>query len=189
MKKVTTYISEDGKNFASEQECSKYEKEQKKKENIAILEEVKRLDLELWNKYFKDSDAEGPELKVAYIWLRTDIVQIILASEEKPGLNEIKEHILKSKYGKKIAEELRFDKIEEEINVRSDWSNALKNVKEGTELSHKIGCGLSSSDLKQLATLHKTKKYRKKIEELLTDCNFHAECNDFYNGNYDKYIF
>ena len=72
--------------------------------------------------------------------------------------------------------------------VRSDWYEALKNVKKGTDLSSKISYVLSDEDLSELAKLHKKNKFRKKIEDLLEDINFHQESGDFANKNYDKYI-
>lgn len=30
-------------------------------------------------------------------------------------------------------------------------------------------------------------KFRRKIEELLTDCNFHSECDSFSSGNYEAF--
>ena len=48
--------------------------------------------------------------------------------------------------------------------VRSDWYEALKNVKKGTDLSSKISYVLSDEDLSELAKLHKKNKFRKKIQ-------------------------
>ena len=84
--------------------------------------------------------------------------------------------------------ELNVEKIQKVVDIRSDFDTALKNVKRGTELSSILGWGFSDADIKELAKLHKARKYRSKIESLLTDCNFHAECSDFANGNYDEYL-
>ena len=69
-----------------------------------------------------------------------------------------------------------------------DFNKALSRVKEGSDLSRKCGWGFSMLEIKELAILHKTGKHREKIEDLLTDCNFHRECSDFMHGRYDQYI-
>ena len=68
-----------------------------------------------------------------------------------------------------------------------DWDTELACVEHGHELSEVIGYGLTRNDISGLAALHKAGKHRKKIEELLTDCNFHTECRDFAAGSCDKY--
>lgn len=73
-------------------------------------------------------------------------------------------------------------------DIRKDWAQALRSVKRGTELSYRIDFGFSEVDISELAKLHKKNKFRRKIEDLLTDCNFHTECSDFDDGLYDKYI-
>ena len=81
-----------------------------------------------------------------------------------------------------------FDRCMNDAIVRSDWEDALKSVKRGSDLSSKISYRLSDEDLSELAKLHKKNKFRKKIEDLLEDINFHQESGDFANKNYDKYI-
>ena len=80
------------------------------------------------------------------------------------------------------------NKVIEEHDIRSDWAKALRNVRNGRNLSYKIGFGFSKEDISELAKLHQKNKFRKKIESLLEDCNFHTENADFSVGNYDKYI-
>lgn len=72
--------------------------------------------------------------------------------------------------------------------IRKDWSAALRSVKKGYELSGPIDYGFSKDDIRALAKLHKQNRFRKKIEDLLEDCNFHTECADFSDGEYDKYL-
>lgn len=74
------------------------------------------------------------------------------------------------------------------INSIEAWYNALKNCKDIHDLSHDIGYGFCLGDIEALATLHKKNKYRKKIEALLTDCNFHYECGKFHNREYEEFI-
>ena len=72
--------------------------------------------------------------------------------------------------------------------IRRDWGKALSSVKNGCELSGPIDYGFSEDDICALARLHKQNRFRKKIEDLLEDCNFHTECTDFASGKYDKYL-
>ncbi len=81
-----------------------------------------------------------------------------------------------------------FDKIQQSVDIRSDFATALKKVKRGTDLSDILGYAFSDTDIKHLAELHKANKYRSKIESLLEDCNFHTECGDFAEHDYDKYL-
>lgn len=83
-------------------------------------------------------------------------------------------------------EEETFNMTEDE--VRADWETALEQVECGTDLSSVIGWAFSTNDITELAKLHKANKFREKIEDLLTDCNFHYECGQFANGEYDEFL-
>ena len=72
--------------------------------------------------------------------------------------------------------------------VRKDWRKALRSVKCGESLSGAIGYGFFRSDIATLARLHKANRFRRKIEDLLSDCNFHTESADFADGRYEKYL-
>ena len=72
--------------------------------------------------------------------------------------------------------------------VRNNWEKALSKVKNGEELSGIIDFGFSDPDIVTLANLHKAGKFKEKIEELLTDCNFHSECEALKNGDYQSVI-
>lgn len=72
-------------------------------------------------------------------------------------------------------------------NVQLNWKQVLKD-KPYEEISYEIEWGFTNDDIEELAKLHRDGYERKKIEDLLTDCNFHEECRNFKNGNYDEYI-
>lgn len=74
------------------------------------------------------------------------------------------------------------------VKIRTNFDEALNNVSNGCELSNILGYGFSEYDISNLAKLHKKGKHQKKIHQLLEDCNFHTENDDFCKGNYDKYI-
>ena len=80
------------------------------------------------------------------------------------------------------------EEAEQEAAIRMDFAKALKNAQKGSDLSYPLGFGFSKDDIRELAKLHKRNRYRRKIEDLLTDCNFHQECADFADGNYDEYL-
>ena len=85
-----------------------------------------------------------------------------------------------------LSDEEEFDMTEEEI--REDWKSALEQVEDGTDLSSIIGWAFSDKDITELAKLHKDNICRDKIEDLLTDCNFHSECSKFVDGEYDEFL-
>ena len=73
--------------------------------------------------------------------------------------------------------------------TKFDLKKALQKCEKGSELSGKLDYGLSDEELITLAKLHKENPdLRVKIEDLLTDINFHSECADFEKGRYDKYL-
>ena len=85
-------------------------------------------------------------------------------------------------------EQFDFSHAVKAAEIRRDFATALRNVKKGWELSKAISYGFTPKDIENLAKLHKANKFRKKIEDLLEDCNFHKECADFSEGKYDEYL-
>lgn len=188
MKIEQTYIADDGKRFDDKNKCMKYESELRKKKQNEILQEIKDLDLEIWKKYYPDYKEDNePELYQAPIWLRNDIVAIIIDFHESE--NDIISIINRAKHGKEIiADYLKLDLIRNEVMIRTDFLSALCSVENGSDLSSSIQYSLSSKDLFELAKLHKANKCRRKIEELLTSCNFHYECGKFANKEYGEFL-
>lgn len=72
-----------------------------------------------------------------------------------------------------------------EQEIRDDWEAALESEMDYSEIAHAIGWGFSRDDLNTLMQLHREDRFRGKIEDLLTDCNFHTECSDWHDGNYE----
>ena len=111
------------------------------------------------------------------IWLEADLSGAL----KKCDSEEIQ-------YFKELVGDLvDFDKCLKEANIRKDFDCALRSVKKGSELSWLIGYRFSSDDLMQLMKLHKSNKHRKKIEDLLEDCNFHPECGFLRSRDYEGY--
>ena len=71
------------------------------------------------------------------------------------------------------------------------WENNFTKENYSTaELSNAIDYAFSDKDIAYLAYLHKNsdKTIRRRIEDLLDDCNFHTECSDFQDNKYDCYF-
>lgn len=163
-------------------EREQIEREKKK------FNDIKAAIHKLWDMYWKDEDnTESEKLLNTYehsyqleIWLDNDIKYAL----KKSKLADLE--ILK-----KIVEDcgatIQFDKAVEDAKIRLDFANALRNVRQGEALSGKLGWGFAPDDLMELMKLHKSNKFRKKIEDLLTDCNFHSECILLSTREYDKF--
>lgn len=188
MKKIITYIADDGRSFDNELDCVKYEEELKTQRIHKIQQHAYDIDVKIWNEYMNEGGNE-PTLENAIMFLRFDIPDIVLRSSKKPTLDEIKNIFLTDELADELLRRVDFSEIKKELDVRMDWESALKNVKCGSDLSSIIGWSFSSKyDIPILAKLHKSNKFRKKIENLLTDCNFHKEVSDFSNKMYDEYL-
>ena len=109
----------------------------------------------------------------------------------KNGNHQIKvvDLIKKNKYGNEILSKyINQNDIIDTVNIKKDFCTAFREEKDVSEIAHKLDYGLSSSDLRSLAVLHKENKCRRKIEELLTSCNFHYACAKFANKEYNEFL-
>ncbi len=161
--------------------------ENNKKEEELFLA-TKTAILKLWEIYWKDEDNSESKkrldtIKYQYalnMWLEADIQYVL----KKSKLNDTDIDIIKNII--KDIPDINFNKCIRNAKIRLDFATALKNVKKGYELSGQLDYGFSHDDLLNLMELHKSNKYRKKIEDLLTDCNFHTECGFLSSKEYDK---
>lgn len=188
MKIEQTYIADDGKRFDDKNACEEYEGKLRRKKQNEILQEIKELDLVIWKKYHPDyKEDKEPELYQSPMWLRIDIVAIIIDFPESE--KDIISIISEMKHGKEIISAyLNFNSIRDEVKIRTNFLSALHSVECGSDLSSRIQYCLSSKDLFELAKLHKANKCRRKIEELLTACNFHYACRKFANKEYKEFF-
>ena len=183
------YYANDGKKFDNEADCVAYEADLKRQKKELILVAAIKIDDCLWDKYFPNhGPVNEPKLHEAFIWLSNDLPAITLRSDAHPSLGALETEILSFEYGKEVVNKLDFNRMERKVAICSDWACALRGVKKGSELSFDIDWSLHPMDLKELAILHAANKFRNKIEDLLTDCNFHSECSDFSSHNYSKYL-
>lgn len=167
------------------------EREKKEREEKQF-NDIKTAIHKLWDIYWKDDDNseaeerlnEYSEIYQLEMWFASDIKYCL----KKSKLQDLK--IIK-----KIVEEsganINFDKCIRDTEIRLDFASALRNVRHGEALSGVLEWGFAPDDLMELMKLHKSNKFRKKIEDLLTDCNFHSECGLLSSRNYEgfeKYV-
>ena len=159
----------------------------------AVLKAMSDLDDKIWEKFYPDSelDTKGRAYGNAHLWLKNDIRAILVDSSinSSKAEKEIFKMINESSYAEEILRKyISLDDIKRDVGIRKDWYTALQNVKRGRDLSGAIGYEFSPTDIAQLAKLHKERKCRKKIEDLLEDCNFHYENGKFSSGQYDEFL-
>lgn len=156
------------------------------------MQQYKNTIYKLWEIYWPEEDNSGYE-KLQDL----DILQLNMRLE-----SDIKSCLKKTKLSPKHIESIReivadgcpdnpnidFDACVEDVRIRLDFASALRKVKNGTELSHKLGWGFAKKDLLNLMELHKKNKFRKKIEDLLEDCNFHSECSLLCSKDYEGFV-
>ena len=165
------------------------------KQHEELMQEILRLDLMIFRKYCEyRGDSEGeyedkkiPDMNLAPVWLQNDLEAILSLHPDKE--TEIIKIIKQSVNGEKILSDyIDLNEIHTAVKIRCDFDSALSLVDEGWKLAKHLGWSFSARDIAELAKLHKADKHRKKIEDLLEDCNFHEVCMNFADGNYDKYL-
>ena len=196
MKIKTTYIADDGTEFTAKSECVKYEEKIKRIKNDEIQKAMYDLDEEIWKRYYPDFPGEKlTDLRLSSLWLKIDIETILADKKFAKKFDMEKEAkyifdlIKKSEYGNEILSKyINQNDIIDAVNIKTDFCTAFREEKDVSEIAHKLDYGLSSSDLRSLAVMHKENKCRRKIEELLTSCNFHYACAKFANKEYDEFL-
>ena len=163
------------------------ERENKEREQNKI-DRIKAAIRELWSLYWKNDDNSEAEKSLnnstyfpqLEIWLAADTAEALKKSKLN-DLDKIKEIVAGS------GAEIDFEKCVKEAEIRLDFASALRSVKRGTELSYPLGWGFDRDDLMALMELHRSNKFRRKIEDLLEDCNFHKECGLLSEKNYEEF--
>lgn len=158
--------------------------------NQFVCDEINNIYKKIGNIYLNKNENIPPSLShIPDYCLQGAIQQAFIYSEDILATKKEIYNILEnSDYVDEILDVVNVEKAYLVATIRRDWSNALKATNNIYCLAADIGWGFSKKDISELAKLHKANRYRKKIEALLDDCNFHKECNDFTNGNYNKYI-
>lgn len=157
---------------------------------LALQKEMSRLDAIIGGKYLGDgSPVPKDQLHIAYMWLENDISTILSKAENmEETFDEICGLLKESFAYNDINEIISLQTAYKRAEIRKDFATALRNVKNGSALSGVLGYSFSNEDIVNLAKLHKANKFRKKIENLLEDCNFHYECSLMISKDYSKWL-
>lgn len=166
---------ETGKAALEKELIATIERENKEREQNQI-NKIKAAIREFWSLYWKDDDDTEAEkslntdnyLPHLKYWLHVEVI----AALKKSKLNDI-DRIREIVTGSEA--EIDFEKCVREAEIRLDLASALRSVKYGTDLSYPLGYCFYKDDLLNMMALHKSNKFRRKIEDLLEDCNFHTE--------------
>ncbi len=156
----------------------------------SILKELHKLDIALWKKY-KPDDTKQYEIPTDYRildYLRCDIETIMSNTPAEQWNEYITKILSQSDMYIELLPYLKLNQIKSSVKIRKNWKNALQNIRKGNELSSQIQYKLSNDDIIELTKLHTNRRYKKKIEDLLTDCNMHHECGMLVNGQHEKLI-
>ena len=76
------------------------------------------------------------------------------------------------------------------LHITDNWEKALSGM-QVEKMAKDLQYSFCPADLKDLATIHKTTTKRivkKRIEDLLTYCNFHYESSMLHDGNYEQFL-
>lgn len=161
---------------------------------------IAKLDQDIWNHFYPEQKESGKLVPkgAGVLWLRQDLQAILIDAKEKGSYEEAYNYILikinETHCVNEIFEALDpvdhkgLNQIVKGVMIRTDFAEALRNCKKGSDLSYPLDFGFSKKDIQKLAALHKAGKFRRKIDDLLTDCNFHSECSDFSSGQYEAYL-
>ncbi len=160
-----------------------------------IYGEITRLNQVISEKYLNDSHPLKPDnFELIPVWFMDDVEKIFMMSDNSEQIKDEIIALLKaSEFYDEIIDimrgwEMSINTIYEGAMIRKDFYSALKSAKKGTDLSHPLRYAFSDRDICNLAKIHKRGRFRRKIEDLLTDCNFHAECGLMYKGDYSLWI-
>ena len=172
---------------------------EKENERLTVIKDAKiivqRLDEPIWKHFYPDWQPDNKVPAITddncFMYFMEDIKCIFRDND----IDKAKEYIFEQIHLQSsapveayIKEHLHVDKCIENAMIRKDFAAALRSVKHGDDLSGKLDWSLSPKDISELAKLHKAGKFRKKIENLLTDCNFRSEHRMMAAKQYNKLI-
>ena len=176
----------DGKEFNNRWDCLRYEQELEEKQREIEHQKIKEFYVTFSNDFFPESDYDVSkfEFSTTLSWLTQDLKYLCRTKTKE----ELQNYFISKGINEELSKYIEWGDIENDAKIRNDFATALRKCKRGTQLSSWIGYALSKQDVSNLARLHKSNKFRKKIEDLLTDCNFHYECGKFMNKEYDEFL-
>ena len=146
-------------------------------DTLELQKEIIRL-LSLIRKNYLGDDSPIPEekLPIAYMYLQEDISSSLALSDNIFKRKAEIENLLKNSFAyDRICKLVSLDSAFRKAIVRKDFEGALSTVSHGSTILYLLGYSLSENDIRTLTKLHKSNRYRRKIEELLMDYGFHLE--------------
>lgn len=162
-------------------------------EDIGILRTIFAKEDEIWKAFYPkehDADTGAKNIHNSAVWLSSTVRYVLgditLSGTLEERLEKIKD-ILDGPYYDRIAEIIDLEHLIAGAKASIDLDAALASVTRGSELSALLDYGLSDRELIDLGRLHEMGLHRKKIEDLLTDINFHYECGLLKEGNYSEF--
>lgn len=172
-----------------------YQKEKAILDKTELIKDKYRLYSKI---YFSDSDDEielllkGMEVddEARFIHHLENEFDVILKSKTpKERLETIEE--IKNLFKEELAlTDENFQPAMTRLHITDNWEKALRGM-QVEKLAKDLNYSFSQDEIKELALLHKTSTKRivkKRIEELLTYCNFHYESDSLYDGNYEQFL-
>ena len=122
------------------------------------------------------------------IHMAADVESVLVKAEDAEATGaRIYSAAVKAGANTEILSEIEkmVDKGKKSAAIRRDWPAAFRKVKNGRDLSRKVGWAFYEDDLRTFIKLHKANKFRKKIEDLLEDCNYHTFGSYLSEKDYD----
>lgn len=121
--------------------------------------------------------------------LQADIAGALERADDMQAARDVIDEIIDHTDNPAVVRQyVSIDAAWRDAEIRRDWASALCAVRHGEDLSRDIDWAFSTRDIKNLAKLHKANRFRKKIEDLLEDCNFHKEAALMCSHQYDKLL-
>lgn len=121
--------------------------------------------------------------------LQVDIAGALERSDDMQAARDMIEEIIDHTDNPAVIRQyVSIDAAWRDAEIRRDWASALRAVRHGEDLSRDIDWAFSTRDIENLARLHRANRFRKKIEDLLEDCNFHKEAALMCSHQYDKLL-
>lgn len=186
------YRADDGTEFRNQTDCLLHERMSNLSHNKVINVKLAFFDVtkKLAKKYYNE-DLDESDFSILDFAKYIESIVYDNYSKNFGKLNRLKSEmegiIHKSKHSDMIMRQFDFDKARRKAEIRHNLADVLSKY-EGNEIAKKLEFTLWTSDLCELAKLHKANKCRKKIEDLLTDCNFHYESAKFHNKDYTEFL-
>ena len=169
------YRADDGTEFRNQTDCLLHERMSNLSHNKVINVKLAFFDVtkKLAKKYYNE-DLDESDFSILDFAKYIESIVYDNYSKNFGKLNRLKSEmegiIHKSKHSDMIMRQFDFDKARRKAEIRHNLADVLSKY-EGDEIAKKLEFTLWTSDLCELAKLHKADCYRTQIEDLLTTDN------------------